>query len=337
MKILTLNCGSSSIKYKLYKKHKVVSEGSAERIGLSCPILRHFTNGAEYIVTESFTSHAEAMALIMKELLESDHALLKEANEIKAVGHRVVHGGEEFRGSALITDRVESKIKELIPLSPLHNPANLAGIRAARNFLPEAAHVAVFDTAFHHTIPEYVYRYAVPAEWYSRYKVRKYGFHGTSHLYVSKRAAVMLGKDPSDCNLITMHIGNGVSCTAVKNGVSIDTSMGMTPLDGAVMGTRTGEIDPAVSFYIMNETNATPAAVYDAMNKKSGLFGVTGTFSDRRDIAEYARKGSELCRLAINMETYRLKQYIGRYLVVLGRVDAIVFTAGAGENSAPIR
>jgi acetate kinase len=331
MIILTLNCGSSSIKFKLYKDDQAISEGMAERIGLEDSTLKYFWQGQQYIEAKPSMDHEEALGLIMLS------PPFESLGKIDAVGHRVVHGGDAFHSSALITAETEAKIAEFIPLSPLHNPANLAGIRAAERFLKDAVHVAVFDTAFHYTIPEYAYRYAVPSEWYDTYKVRKYGFHGTSHLYVSKRAAAMLGKKAADTNLITLHIGNGVSCTAVKNGLSVDTSMGMTPLDGAIMGTRTGEIDPAISFY-MESVSATGAnEVYAQMNRDSGLLGITGRFSDRRDILEHAQKGDELCKLAIEMETYRLRQYIGRYMAVLGRTDALVFTAGVGENSPLIR
>ena len=335
MKILALNCGSSSIKFKLYEEMTALTEGTAERIGLEGSFLKYTTETGKKIITKELKSHTAALREIMH--IIAKHSLVEDITDIKAVGHRVVHGGEAFTKSIIIDKNVEAKIQELIPLSPLHNPANLSGIKAAKHFLKDAIHVAVFDTAFHQSIPEEVYRYAVPWEWYDRYKVRKYGFHGTSHLYVSKRAAVLLGKHASECDLITMHIGNGVSCAAIKNGMSVDTSMGMTPLDGAIMGTRTGEIDPAVSFYILDHTDYAPHEVYDIMNTESGLMGITGGYSDRRDIISQAKKGDALCTLALKMEGHRLKQYIGSYLAILGRADAIVFTAGVGENSAYIR
>jgi acetate kinase len=258
-------------------------------------------------------------------------------DEISAVGHRVVHGGEKFARSVRIDDDVIKAIEDVQHLAPLHNPPNLAGIKAAKEVLPDVPHVAIFDTAFHQTMPAYAYTYAVPHEWYEKYGVRRYGFHGTSHLYVSKRAAVLLGKNPKDCNIITMHIGNGVSHTAIKNGVSVDTSMGLTPLEGAVMGTRCGDLDPAVPLFMQQQLDVGPKEMDNLLNKKSGILGLTGKFTDRRDVLENADNGDEKCKLAIEVEAYRLKKYIGMYMAVLGRTDAIVFTAGVGENAGAIR
>jgi acetate kinase len=250
----------------------------------------------------------------------------------------VVHGGDKFTKSVLITDDVVKTIEELSFLAPLHNPANISGIVAARKAMPSVPQVAVFDTAFHQTMPDYAYRYAVPTEWFEKYQVRRYGFHGTSHLYVSKRAAALLKKPASQCNLITMHIGNGASVAAIRNGVCVDTSMGMTPLEGAIMGTRSGDIDPSIPTAMQNLTGKSAKEVYNDLNKASGLIGITGgRFSDRRDIAAGAAKGDEQCKLAMQMECYKLKQYVGRYLATLGTVDAIVFTAGVGENAEQIR
>lgn len=339
MKILALNCGSSSVKYVLYdwEKNRAIARGGAERIGIAESFVTCQTDNTDHKVSIGMADHKLALDTIIDILIHSEFAVLKDASEIAAVGHRVVHGGRKFTQSMLIDKNVEYKIEDIAALAPLHNPPNLAGIRAAERSLPGIPQVAVFDTAFHQTMPEEAFQYAVPRYWYDEYNVRKYGFHGTSHLYVSKRAASMLQRHASQCNLITMHIGNGVSCTAIKNGLSVDTSMGMTPLEGAIMGTRCGDIDPAVPLYMLGRANISEDEMYDILNKKSGLLGITGQYVDRRDIQENADKGDILCKLAINMETYRLKQYIGKYMATLGRVDAIVFTAGVGENAVKIR
>ncbi|MEK7376089.1 MAG: acetate kinase [Candidatus Margulisiibacteriota bacterium] len=323
MKILALNCGSSSVKYQLYdwQQKKVICKGLVERIGASggCP------------------NHSAAIKLVLETLVNKESGPLKVLKEISAVGHRVVHGGEKFRSSVLIDEKVLEAIKYVRDLAPLHNPPNIAGIEAAKEALPNVPHVAVFDTAFHQTMPPSSYLYAVPYEWYKMYGVRRYGFHGTSHLYVSKRAAVMLGKKSSETNFITIHIGNGVSAAAIKNGISIDTTMGITPLDGAIMGTRCGSLDPGIILFMIEKEGFYVKEIEKILNYKSGLLGITGKYNDRRDIVKAAAQGDERCALAIEMEAYRLKKFIGSYLAAIGETDAIVFTAGAGELDTELR
>jgi acetate kinase len=324
MIILALNCGSSSVKYKLFKwgRRQTLISGMVERIGLPnspCP------------------DHRSALEQILKTLVEGDQAVLKSLSEIQAIGHRVVHGGEKFKSSVLINDEVLAAIKSVQDLAPLHNPPNIAGIEAAMAVLPNIPHVAVFDTAFHQTMPEHSFIYPVPYEWYGMYGVRRYGFHGTSHLYVSRRAAALLNRKPTETNLITMHIGNGVSITAVKDGISVDTSMGLTPLEGAVMGTRCGDIDPSIILFMIEKEGFYAEELDSILNKKSGLLGITGKLMDRRDIDKAAAEGDRRAQLAREIEVYRLKKYIGTYLAALGRVDAIVFTAGAGELNWQLR
>jgi acetate kinase len=282
-------------------------------------------------------NHQAAIDLVIKTVTDTTHGVLKGVGEISAVGHRVVHGGEKFTCSVMIDDTVLDAVKEVQHLAPLHNPPNIEGIEAAKTLMPTIPHVAIFDTAFHQTMPEHAYIYPLPYEWYEKYQVRRYGFHGTSHLYVSKRAAVLLGKQPKECNIITMHIGNGVSHCAIKNGVSVDTTMGLTPLEGAVMGTRCGDIDPAIPAFMMQKENLSAKEIDSILNKKSGVIGVTGRFTDRRDVIEHASAGDRRCRLALEIEAYRLKKYIGAYMAAVGRLDAVVFTAGVGEMGAPIR
>jgi len=277
------------------------------------------------------------LEIVLSDLTNPKTGFIKNLNEISAVGHRVVHGGEKFKRSTLITEEVLEAIKAVQDLAPLHNPPNIAGIEAAREVLPNIPQIAVFDTAFHQTMPEAAYLYAVPYEWYGMYGVRRYGFHGTSHLYVSRRAAVLMGKKPNEVNLITMHIGNGVSITAVKDGMSVDTSMGLTPLEGAVMGTRCGDIDPAIILFMIEKEGFYVEEIDTILNKKSGLLGITGRFNDRRDIDKAAEAGDERSKLAIVIEAYRLRKYIGAYSAALGRVDAVVLTAGAGERGALLR
>jgi acetate kinase len=282
--------------------------------------------------------HQVAIHLIIKILVDKEYGVVDEITQISAVGHRVVHGGEKFTCSVQIDDKVLDAIKDVQHLAPLHNPPNISGIEAAQSVLPEVPHIAIFDTAFHQTIPESAYTYAVPYEWYEKHGVRRYGFHGTSHLYVSKRAAVMLGKDPKDCNIITMHIGNGVSHTAIKNGISVDTSMGLTPLEGAVMGTRCGDLDPAIPMFIQQQEGLSPAEIDSILNKKAGILGITGQYTDRRDVIEGAEDDNcPRCQLALDVEAYRLKKYIGSYAAAAGGIDAVVFTAGVGEMASLIR
>ncbi|HTG81877.1 MAG TPA: acetate kinase [Geobacteraceae bacterium] len=340
MDILALNCGSSSVKYQLFDwdKKEVIAKGMVERVIVGDSFIIHEVPGRETYREESeCPDHQVAIDLIIKTLTDATHGVLKDINQISAVGHRVVHGGEKFTKSVMIDEQVLDAVKDVQHLAPLHNPPNIAGIEAAQALLPKVPHVAIFDTAFHQTMPEHAYLYPVPYEWYETHGVRRYGFHGTSHLYVSKRAAVLLGKAPKACNIITMHIGNGVSHTAIKNGVSVDTSMGLTPLEGAVMGTRCGDIDPAIPAFMMQKENLSAKEIDSILNKKSGVLGITGRFTDRRDVIEHANNGDKLCKLALDIEAYRLRKYIGSYMAAIGRLDAVVFTAGVGEMGWPIR
>jgi acetate kinase len=341
MDILALNCGSSSVKYQLYdwNKREVIAKGMVERVTIGDSFIIHEVSGREtYREEYECPDHQVAIHLIIKTLTDKHYGVVDEITQISAVGHRVVHGGEKFTCSVQIDDQVLQAIKDVQHLAPLHNPPNISGIEAAQAVLPDVPHIAIFDTAFHQTMPEAAYTYAVPYEWYEKHGVRRYGFHGTSHLYVSKRAAVMLGKAPKDCNIITMHIGNGVSHTAIKSGVSIDTSMGLTPLEGAVMGTRCGDLDPAIPGFIMEKEGLSPKEIDGVLNKKSGILGITGQYTDRRDVIEGAEKdGCPRCRLALEVEAYRLKKYIGAYAAAAGGIDAVVFTAGVGEMAWLIR
>ncbi len=340
MDILALNCGSSSVKYQLFDwdRKEIIARGMVERVIIGDSFILHEVPGRETYREESeCPDHQVAIDLIIKTLTSEGHGVLTDINNISAVGHRVVHGGERFTCSVLIDEQVLNAVKEVQHLAPLHNPPNIAGIEAAQALLPQVPHVAIFDTAFHQTMPEYAYLYPLPYDWYENFGVRRYGFHGTSHLYVSKRAAVLLGKPASECNIVTMHIGNGVSHTAIKNGISVDTSMGMTPLEGAVMGTRCGDIDPAIPSFMMQRENLSAKEIDSILNKKSGILGITGRFTDRRDVIEQAEMGDRLCQLALDIEAYRLKKYIGSYMAAVGRLDAVVFTAGVGEMGWPIR
>ena len=340
MEILALNCGSSSVKYQLFdwSKKEVIARGMVERVTIGDSYIIHEVPGRDtYREEYECPDHKTAVHLIVKILTDKTYGVVDDMSHISAVGHRVVHGGEKFTKSILIDATVLDAIKEVQHLAPLHNPPNIAGIEAAQINLPDVPHIAIFDTAFHQSIPEHAYTYPVPYGWYEKHGVRRYGFHGTSHLYVSKRAAALLQKNPEDCNLITMHIGNGVSHTAIKNGISIDTSMGLTPLEGAVMGTRCGDIDPAIPGFIMERENLSPQEIDSILNKKSGILGITGEFTDRRDVIEAAEAGNKRCELALEIEGYRLKKYIGSYCAILGRLDAVVFTAGVGEMGWLIR
>jgi acetate kinase len=341
MDILALNCGSSSVKYQLYdwKKREVIAKGMVERVTIGDSFIIHEVPGREtYREEYECPDHQVAIHLIIKTLSDREHGVVSSMDQISAVGHRVVHGGEKFTCSVRIDDAVLAAIKEVQHLAPLHNPPNIAGIEAAQAVLPEVPHIAIFDTAFHQTMPKHAYTYAVPYEWYEKHGVRRYGFHGTSHLYVSKRAAVMLGKNPKDCNIITMHIGNGVSHSAIKNGVSVDTSMGLTPLEGAVMGTRCGDLDPAIPMFIQQKEGLSAKEIDSILNKKAGILGITGQYTDRRDVIEGAQEGGcPRCQLALDVEAYRLKKYIGSYAAAIGGIDAVVFTAGVGEMAWLIR
>lgn len=340
MDILALNCGSSSVKYQLYdwQKKQVIAKGMVERVTIGDSFIIHEVPGREtYREEYECPDHKVAIHLIIKILADAKYGVVDTIDQISAVGHRVVHGGEKFTCSVQIDDAVLDAIKDVQHLAPLHNPPNIAGIEAAQSVLPDVPHIGIFDTAFHQTMPKHAYTYPLPYEWYEKHGIRRYGFHGTSHLYVSKRAAVMLGKAPKDCNIITMHIGNGVSHAAIKNGVSVDTSMGLTPLEGAVMGTRCGDIDPAIPAFIMEKEDLSAREIDSILNKKSGVLGITGQYTDRRDVIESAEEGDERCQLALDVEAYRLKKYIGSYTAALGGVDAVVFTAGVGEMGWMIR
>lgn len=340
MDILALNCGSSSVKYQLFdwSRKEVIAKGMVERVIVGDSFIIHEVPGRETYREESeCPDHQVAIDLIIKTLTDPAHGVLTDINQISAIGHRVVHGGEKFTCSVMIDEQVLDAVKEVQHLAPLHNPPNIAGIEAAQALLPNVPHIAIFDTAFHQTMPEHAFLYPVPYEWYENHGVRRYGFHGTSHLYVSKRAAILLGKAAKDCNIITMHIGNGVSHSAIKNGVSVDTSMGLTPLEGAMMGTRCGDIDPAIPAFMMQKENLSAKEIDSILNKKSGVLGITGRFTDRRDVIEQANAGDRLCQLALDIEAYRLRKYIGAYMAAIGKLDAVVFTAGVGEMGWPIR
>ncbi|RRJ66286.1 acetate kinase [Paenibacillus oralis] len=340
MKILVINAGSSSLKYQLYDMtdESVLAKGLVERIGLDSSILTHKPTGKEEVTEVSdILEHTTAMRKVLDKLVDKTHGVLDSIDEIDAVGHRVVHGGEAFKSSALITGEVKAEIRRLFDLAPLHNPPSMMGITAAEANLPNVPHTVVFDTAFHQTMPEKAYLYAIPKVLYKKHKVRRYGFHGTSHAYVSKTAAEFLNRPIEDLKIITCHIGNGASLTAVKDGISVDTSMGMTPLEGLIMGTRSGDLDPAIVPYVMNKEELTINEVNSMLNKHSGLLAISGSSSDMRDITDGWEAGKPNETLAFEMYEYRLRKYIGAYAAAMNGVDVIVFTAGVGENSAIVR
>ena len=340
MKILVLNCGSSSIKYKLFDMdtRAVLAQGGVEKIGLPDSFLQvKLPNGEKVKIEQAMPEHTVGIQLILNTLIDEKIGCLSSLDEINAVGHRVVHGGEKFNQSVLITPEVKEMIVKCIELAPLHNPANLKGIEAIEQTLPSVPQVAVFDTAFHQTMPDEAYMYALPYELYEKYAIRRYGFHGTSHRYVSARVCEYLGVDPAQTKIITAHIGNGGSCTAVLNGKSVDTSMGLTPVEGLMMGTRSGDLDLGAATYIMDKENLSTAEFANLVNKKSGLMGVSGVSSDARDIDNAVKEGNERADLARRMFIYRVKKYIGSYAAALNGVDVIVFTGGIGENDTFIR
>ncbi|MFP3091100.1 acetate/propionate family kinase [Treponema sp. TIM-1] len=340
MVILTLNCGSSSAKYQVYDwdAKDILAVGVVERVTLGDSFISHKAKGKEeYTVKHNCPTHTDAVDLIIKTLTDPEHGVITDMSVIKAVGHRVLHGGDKFIKSVIVDDAAMRAFNEVKDLGPLHNPANIMGIEAAQKVLPTVPHCAVMDTAWHQTMPPASFLYAVPYEWYEKYSVRRYGFHGTSFLYTAKRAAVLLGKDPFKTNLIIAHLGNGSSINAVKDGCSFETSMGITPLEGLVMGTRSGDADLAMPFYVMRKTGMSAAEMENTLNKKSGLLGITGQYADRRDIQAAVLNGDERAKLAQDMEAHRVKKYIGAYQAVLGRVDALVFTAGVGEFAAFMR
>jgi acetate kinase len=341
MVILVLNCGSSSAKYQVYDwdKKEVLAVGVVEKVTMPGTWIEHKAAGkAEFTLKQDCPNHTDAVNLIMKTLTDKEHGVLTDMSVIKVVGHRVVHGAERFASSVVVTPEVLKAFESVNDLAPLHNPANLLGIQAAMKALPGVPQCAVMDTAWHQTMPDVSFMYAAPYEWYKKFGIRRYGFHGTSFLYVAKRAAVLLGKDALKTNVIICHIGNGASINAVKNGCSFDTSMGLTPLEGLIMGTRSGDMDPAAPFFALNKTGMKASEMELVLNKKSGLLGITGKYSDRRDIYNAAKEGDKLAGLAQEMEAYRLRKYIGSYLAALeGNVDALVFTAGVGEFATWMR
>lgn len=343
MKILVLNCGSSSIKYQLFnmEDEAVMASGLAERIGEPQGRLTHNkfldTEAESTIVREEpISEHKDGMHMIIDLLTDEQHGVVNDASEISAVGHRVVHGGEHFQAPTLIDDAVIGAIEETIPLAPLHNPANLMGIRVAQTLIPQAPQVAIFDTSFHQTMPPRAYHYSLPYEYYEELGVRRYGFHGTSHRYVAKEAARLMGRPLDNLNLMTIHLGNGASTCAIEKGRSVDTSMGMTPVAGIIMGTRSGNIDPGIIFYLAKRRDMTIEDLDYVLTHESGLKGICG-FNDMRDIHSKAKEGDKRAKLALDMFVYRIKKYIGNYLAVLGCLDGIVFTAGIGEHDVEIR
>lgn len=340
MNVLVINCGSSSLKYQLIdmKDESVLAKGLVERIGIEGARIKHDTTGKEeVIIEEPMKDHRKALELVLDAIVNKDYGAIKSMDEIGAVGHRVVHGGEVFSGSVVIDDKVMQALEDCIELAPLHNPPNIMGIEACKELMPETPMVGVFDTAFHQTIPAENYMYAIPYKYYEDYKVRRYGFHGTSHKYVSQRAAEMLNKDIKDLNIVTCHLGNGSSVTAVEGGKSIDTSMGFTPLEGLAMGTRSGDIDPAIVPFIMGKEGITFDQVSDILNKESGVLGISGISSDFRDLEVAAEEGNERAKLALDVFCNGVTKYIAAYAAQMCSIDALVFTAGIGENSYSIR
>lgn len=340
MKILVINCGSSSLKYQLLDMNgeKLICKGLVERIGIEGSRIKHDTTGKErVIIEEPMENHKKALSLVLNVLVDENYGAIKSLDEIGAVGHRVVHGGETFSSSVIIDEKVMKVLYDCIELAPLHNPPNITGIEACKELMPNIPMVAVFDTAFHQTMEADNYIYPIPYEFYEKYKIRRYGFHGTSHKYVSLRAAELLGKDIKDLNIITCHLGNGASVCAIQGGKSIDTSMGFTPLEGLAMGTRSGDIDPAIIPFIMDKEGMTFEEVNEMLNKKSGVLGISGISSDFRDLEEAAEQGNERAKLALDVFVNRVKKYVGAYAATMCGIDALVFTAGVGENSSYIR
>ena len=340
MKILVINCGSSSLKYQLIdmETEELMAKGLVERIGIEGSRIKHETIGKEKKTIETpMQDHKRALELVMESLTNEEYGAIKSLDEMDAVGHRVVHGGEDFAQSVIIDEKVLKGIEDNVEIAPLHNPPNIMGIKACQRLLPNVKQVAVFDTAFHQTMTAESYIYALPYEYYEKYKIRRFGFHGTSHKYITNRAAEMLGKDVNEVNLITCHLGNGSSICAVKNGKSIDTSMGFTPLEGLAMGTRCGDLDPAILPFLMEKENLSTDEINTLINKKSGVLGISGVSSDFRDIEAARDEGNKRAKLALDIFEKRVRGYIGSYMTELDHVDAIVFTAGVGENSIEMR
>ncbi len=341
MKVLVINAGSSSIKYQLIDMtdETLLAKGQCDRIGIEGGNFKHVNIAKDitHKVDVQMANHGEGIKLIIDALTNAEYGVISSMSEINAVGHRVVHGGEKFSGSVIINDEIINALEECSELSPLHNPANLTGISACTEIMGDLPQVGVFDTGFHQTMPDFAYLYAIPYEYYEKYKLRRYGFHGTSHRYVTARAAEMLGKKPEEINIVTCHLGNGSSITAVKGGKSFDTTMGVTPLDGLMMGTRSGSIDPAIIPFLMEKEGLSAKEVDAILNKKSGILGVSQVTSDNRDIEEGARNGNERYQLIENMLCHQITKYVGGYAAAMGGVDAIVFTGGIGENNPQYR
>jgi acetate kinase len=340
MKILVVNAGSSSIKYQVFDMtdESVLAKGLVDRVGIPGTTLEHKPTGKdEVVIKKDLPDHTEGMKLVLDVLVNPEYGCIKSMDEIGAVGHRVVHGGEDFSASVVIDDNVKKVIKDCFDIAPLHNPPNLMGIEACQALMPNVPHVAAFDTAFHQTMEPANYLYALPYEVYEKHKVRRYGFHGTSHFYVSHRAAEMLGKPYEECKIITLHMGNGASMAAIKNGKVVDTSMGFTPLEGLVMGTRSGDIDPAIVFFLMEKLGMNAQDANSYFNKKSGMLGLSGVSNDLRDILEAANSGNERAQMALEVYYNRVKGYIGNYIAKLNGCDCLVFTAGVGENGWDVR
>ncbi|MGM0471083.1 MAG: acetate kinase [Bacillota bacterium] len=340
MKILVLNCGSSSLKYQLIDMDGeiVLAKGLVDRIGIDNSVLEHEPmNQEEVEIKDEISDHNVAIKMVIDALLDQEHGVIDDMDEIHAVGHRIVHGGEQFSESVLIDDEVYEGIEDVKDLAPLHNPANLLGVRVSRELMPETPDVAVFDTAFHQSMPETSYVYALPYEWYEEHQVRRYGFHGTSHKYVTQRAAEMLDKSVEDLKVISCHLGNGASVAAIDGGQVIDTSMGLTPLEGLVMGTRCGDIDPAIIPFMMEKEDLEADEINEILNEESGMYGISKVSRDFRDIEDAAAEGHEKAQLAVDVYCQRVKKYIGAYTAELGGLDVIIFTAGAGENGSEVR
>ena len=340
MNILVINCGSSSLKYQLIdsSNENVLAKGLCDRIGIADSFIKQTVTGKDAtVINVDLKDHNIAIAEVVKALTSKEHGVIESLADISAVGHRIVHGGEKFCESVIIDNEAMKAIEDCVPLAPLHNPANIIGIKACQAAMPGVPQVAVFDTAFHQTMPSEAYMYALPYEYYTKHGIRKYGFHGTSHKYVAERCAALMEKPIEDLNIITCHIGNGGSIAAVKGGKCMDTSMGFTPLDGLEMGTRSGILDPAVVLFLMENENLSSKEMNTVLNKKSGLAGVSGVSSDMRDVTAAAKEGNERAKLALDIFAYRVKSYIGQYAAVMNGVDAIVFTAGIGENDIATR
>lgn len=339
MKVLVINCGSSSLKYQLInmENEEVLAIGLAERIGMDGSVITHKVADKKKVVQEEMKDHQDVLKIVLELLVDSEYGAIKSMDEISAVGHRVVHGGEKFAGSVLITEDVKKALEECTDLAPLHNPPNLLGIRACESILANVPMVGVFDTAFHQTMPKSSYLYAVPYEMYEKYGIRRYGFHGTSHKYVSQRAAEMLDRNIEDMNIITCHLGNGASLAAIEKGKVVDTSMGFTPLEGLIMGTRCGDMDPAIVTFLMEKEGFSIQEMNNFMNKKSGVLGMSQVSSDFRDLEAAAENNDEKAQITLEAFAKRVKKYIGAYMAEMGSADAIVFTAGLGENSISMR